>query len=322
MMDLYKIFTSLDNYNKSGYNVADIPEVLNHKIGVSNDNYPLFFVKTRISSENILNQSLELITIMYNKECRLYCNDDLADEGNYTLIMLKSEIPEIQKYFIDVIYLAIKKISSVPSVKEIQAEINHLLELFSAFSKPPIKTIQGIWAEMLVIEQAKDIDYFVRAWHAIPSSRFDFNDGIDKIEVKCTSKNKRIHRFSLSQLEVTPSSKLLIASVMTQETGMGVSLFDLRDKIFMLLHDKTLIDKVDFVLSKTLGKDIQNSGNYYFDYHSAVDYLEYFDAQFIPSIDNSYIPIQISGVKFDCDLTGIDSVDLSVYDSKLFKSLN
>lgn len=322
MMNLYKIFISLDSYNKSGYNVADIPDISNHKIGVSRNNYPLFFIKTKMSSENVLNQSLELISIQYNKECRLCSNDDFAEEGNYTLILLKSDISEIQKYFIDVIYLAIEKLSPIPSVAEINSEINQLIELFRSFSKPPIKTIQGIWAEMLVIEQAKNIDYLVQSWHATPSSIFDFNDGIDKIEVKCTSKDKRIHRFSLSQLELIPSSKLLIVSVMTQETGIGTNIFNLRDKIFVSLHDKSLIDKVDYILSKTLGKDIQKSGNYYFDYHLAIDYLQYFDAQSIPSIDNSHIPAQISGVKFDCDLTGINTVDLSTYNSQLFKSLS
>lgn len=322
MTDLYKIFTSLDNYNKSSYNVADIPSFDNHKIGVSQNNYPLFFIKTKESDKNILNQSLELISIQYNKECQLYSNEYFAEEGIYTLILLRSDIPEIQKYFIDVIYLAIKKISPIPSVTEINSEINKLIELFRSFSKPPIKTIQGVWAEMLVIEQAKDIDYLVQAWHATPSSRFDFNDGIDKIEVKCTSKDKRIHRFSLSQLEVSPSSNLLIASVMTQEIGIGINIFDLRDKIFMALHDKTLIDKVDCILSKTLGRDIQKSANHYFDYHSAIDYLQYFDVKSIPSIENSIIPIQISSVKFDCDLTGINAADLSAYNSKLFDSLD
>lgn len=321
MIDLYKIFNSLDNYNKSGYNVADIPSVENHKIGISQDDCPLFFIKTKKSDENILSQSFQLISIQYNKECQLYSDGDFIEKGSYTLILLKSDILETQKYFIDIIYLAIKRLSPIPSITEINFEINQLIELFRNFSKPPVKTIQGVWAEMLVIEQAKDTDYLVRAWHATPSSIFDFNDGIDKIEVKCTSKDKRIHRFSLSQLVVTSSSKLLVASVMTQEVGIGINLFDLRDKIFVALHDKALIGKVDHILSKTLGKDIQKSGNYYFDYHLAIDCLQYFDVQLIPSIDGSRIPMQISGIKFDCDLTGIETADLSVYNSKLFGSL-
>ncbi|MEI6821436.1 MAG: PD-(D/E)XK motif protein, partial [Bacteroidota bacterium] len=222
---------------------------------------------------------------------------------------------------IDILYIILKKIPVIPNLEQIRFEINKLVELFRGFSKPPTKSIEGIWAEMLIIEQSKNPDYLVNAWHSSILSKFDFNDGIDKIEVKCTTKEKRIHRFSLFQLDPNYSSKLIIASIITSQTGLGLNIFNLRDRVFENLVDKNLIVKIDEMFSITLGKDIDKAIDYYFDYHSATDYLNYFDYNDIPKLNISEIPTQISNVKFDCDLTDIEPINKPLINSTLFESL-
>lgn len=320
MSELYKIFHSLDKENKnSGFIVSEIPKLTNHKIGFSIEGYPVFFIKTQYSEKKAINKSLEIIKIEFNKECALYVND-IKEIGYYTLITLKSEKPEIQNYFLDIIHLSIQRMSEFPSMKEIITELNSLIILFSDFSKTPKKTIQGVWAEMIVIENSKDADYLVQSWHSSIFSKFDFNDGFDKIEVKSTVKDKRIHRFSMLQLSKNSSSNLLIASIMTSEVGIGSNIFDIRDIIFTKLKDKNLISKVDEILSKTLGSDLEKSTDCFFDYNTAVDSLKFYESESIPNID-SRIPIEITNISFDCDLSEISSLKTITAESKLLNSL-
>lgn len=64
-------------------------------------------------------------------------------------------------------------------------------------------SIQGLWAELFVISIASNPEYLLKAWHSSLNDVYDFNDGIDKIEVKSTSKSHRIHKFSYDQLSPT-----------------------------------------------------------------------------------------------------------------------
>ena len=88
-------------------------------------------------------------------------------------------------------------------------------------SQPTKKALQGLWAELLVIERSKSPAYLLQSWHVSPNDKFDFNDGIDKIEVKSTRNVRRIHTFSLEQLHPNVNANLLIASVFVIETGHG-----------------------------------------------------------------------------------------------------
>lgn len=323
MIQLFEVFTLLDaNARNDGFSIHEIPGIPFHKIGISEEKYPMFFIKSEYAGDYFLDQSLEIISVQFNKECNLYSENVLKEKGFYTVIILKSSIPEIQKYFIDILYLLIKKIPAIPTLKNIREELKSLVELFRCFSKPPLKTIQGIWAEMLIIERSIDPDYLVNSWHSSILSKFDFNDGVDRIEVKSTIRDRRVHRFSISQLASSSSSNTIVASVLTSETGIGLSIFDLRERIFTALKSKDLISKIDDILSKTLGKDIEKAIDYFFDYNSAIDFIRFYNIINIPTIDSSAVPQQISSVKFDCDLTEIEPLKISDVKSKLFESLN
>ena len=63
--------------------------------------------------------------------------------------------------------------------------------------------------------------YAIRSYYDSPAAKYDFTLGRDKIEVKSTSSEERIHHFSLDQLNPSPNSRLLIASVIVRESGQG-----------------------------------------------------------------------------------------------------
>jgi hypothetical protein len=197
----YKVFLKLqykDNPSKDYVSVESVPFSDYHKIGISSEGYPLFFVKCDNQTKSI-DINLELISVVFSQECSIKENEKNSNEI-YTVVILKTINTDLQQYFTDVFSIILQQLEPIPSENNLYREIRKVIDLFSSISKTPVKSIQGLWAELLVIEKSSDPEYLINAWHNSPSDKYDFNDSIDKLEVKSTTKSKRIHRFSIEQL--------------------------------------------------------------------------------------------------------------------------
>lgn len=324
MESLFRIFQSLkqkSSIKKGEINVESLKGKTNHKIGVSKEGRPLFFIKCdNLDNLRSLDCNLEYIGIQYNRECQLNNNEENLN-GIYTIVSLNTDSIELQEYFIEIVFLIVSNLSDTPFMKDLKMELDKLTNLFSTFSKPPLKTVQGLWAEILVIEQSNNPDYLIKSWHIFKGDKFDFNDGNDKIEVKSTSKSKRIHTFSIQQLNPNNNSQLIIASIFAIETGIGKNIINLIEDIEKRLKDKTLYFKLNEIVTQTLGKDFIKSFDMFFDYHFAVDNIGYYLGENIPRIDENDVPRDVINIRFDCDLTNIKPVQDYKGDSILHKSL-
>jgi len=322
---IYKIFVNLqqkETINRDSFLAAPLPFTQNHKIGISPEGYPMFFIECN-NTNHSLDINLEFISVFFNRTCRLSEGNKQFDSV-YTIISLKTENIDFQQYFLEVVCIMLKQLPENPSHKQLKMEIQKLIELFSCFNRPPRKTIQGLWAELFVIEQAKDPEYMIQSWHSSPDDKFDFNDGQDKIEVKSTSKTRRVHNFALEQLNPNSNSNLLIASVFVIQVGQGKNIFSLVDSIRKRFQNLQLQFRLDEILSQILGNNIDKISDVYFDYQQAIDTLVFFDYRDIPTINNDNIPEEISNVHLDCDLSHIVTIKNKTFDishSQLFRSL-
>jgi len=325
MESIYQIYERLKTEpikNRDYFTISSLPKINNHKIGISKTGQPIYFIKCENDLNTIpLDTNLEFITIKYNRQCQLINEEGLINEDNYTVICLNSDSEYLQEYFVNILFFIISKLPENALLKELKTEIEKLIILFTKLSKPAIKTIQGLWAELLIIEQSKNTDYLVKSWHVSPLDKYDFNDGIDKIEVKSTSTNKRIHNFSLDQLNSNKNSKLIIISVITLETGTGKCVYDLIKNIELKLNDKKLIYRINDLVISTLCQDFEKSFNIYFDYKFAVDSIQYYDSNDIPSINPTNVPENINNVRFDCDLSYIKAANINKTKSILHQSI-
>jgi hypothetical protein len=248
-------------------------------------------------------------------------DDQPSQIKTFTIIELKNGSESIQSYFLEVIYLMLRNMPLDVTVADLKEEIKKLITLLSCLLIAPKKTIQGLWAELLLIEQAADPSYILNSWHFSPNDLFDFNDGIDKIEVKSTSKNLRVHRFSLTQLMPNRNSKLIIASFFAVQTDNGKSIFDLSDSIENRLDNPKDIFKLKEKIVQTLGNDFNRATEVYFDYQLGIDSCEFYRSGDIPKILSASVPQQITNVRFDVDLSTIKAITPKLYTSKLFDSL-
>jgi hypothetical protein len=325
MDSIFKIFQELKKQspdNGDSFNVGSLPFIYNHKIGISQIEQPMFFIKCVDSAYvKSMDINLEFISVQFNRKCQLKTNKNNIEEDVYTIISLKTNSVELQEYFLEIVFLIIKKISEKPHLKDLKIEVDRLINLFSKFSNPPVKTIQGLWAELFVIEQSSNPDYLIRAWHSSKSDKFDFNDGTDKLEIKSTSKSRRIHNFSFEQLNPNKNSSLIIASIFAVETGVGKNIFGLIELIEKRIKDKELCFRINEIIAQTLGKDFEKSFDIFYDYQLAVDSVRYYSGEIIPTIISISIPAQITNVRFDCDLTDIPDMKSCKNESLLHNTL-
>lgn len=314
--------------NSNAFNVISLPNS-KHKLGVSVEGFPKFFVCTNDSAATYHNIVLELLSVEYNQPCTIIEDAAEPQSDTFSIITLRANEEALQAYFIDIIIMILSNLSDEPSREELSIEIENLITIFSALRRKPIKEIQGVWAELLVIEHSLHPETLISAWHSQPNAKFDFTMGRDKIEVKSTSSEERKHHFALDQLNPSINSRLLIASVIVRESAKcagALSVKGLYEKICSRVSTVNLQLKLYSTLATVIGNDYKNWDSVFFDYVEASDTLFFYNVDDVPRIKKSDVPEFVNEVKFSSDLTHLIDIkdshsNFDRSDSVLFKSL-
>lgn len=328
--NIFSQFNDIQNscVQQDRFTVVAIPG-MPHRLGRSQEGYPKFFVHTNSSPSTVQNVIREILSVEYNVPCELVDNDGKRQKDNYSIITLRTQEKALQAYFIEIFTMMLNKMPHTPSRRELSIEVENLITIFSALSNPPKKKIQGLWSELLVIEQSSHPETLINAWHSSPTAKYDFTMGRDKVEVKSTSSEERIHKFSLDQLNPSPNSRLIVASTIVRESAEaedGLSVKGLYNKICERVTAINSRLRLYTVIAETIGTDLAKLESVYFDYTSAVDYLGYYDSKEIPHIDKANVPEFVTDVKFASNLSHLTDVrnpesHFEYSSSPLFKSL-
>ena len=326
MRKIHELYSELQNKVSNKSDFAPVTKILDSDtflLGISEEKTPMFLIDCEFENA-VADSKLEYISVLFNKTCRIIDDENQESSKTYSIIILNSDNYDFQNYFLEVMYLMLQNIPQNPTSSQLKTEIDKIIKLFSCMSKPAVKTIQGLWAELLVIEQSKNPEYLIKAWHSSPNSKFDFDDGSDKIEVKSTSRTERMHSFALEQLNPNKNSKLVIASVFVHQTGIGKNINDLRDQILLRINDIQVQAIFDSMIFKTLGNELETAFDFCYDYQLAVDELKVYNAELIPKINVENIPAEISDIHFSCNLSNVPFIEkdeLQQTKSNLFRSL-
>ena len=324
---IFNQFKELSRSDESRVNVIDIPS-LPHKLGMTSEGFPVFFIVTNTTPFNAQNIEREMLSVQYDMPCTLISDDDEQNNA-YSIITLRASEVSLQSYFIEIFLMMLGKIPAIPSKRELAIEVENLISIFSALSKPPRKKVQGLWAELLVIERSLHPETLISAWHSQANAKYDFTMGRDKIEVKSTSGEERIHHFSLDQLNPSPNSRLLIASVIVRESAQGsggMSVRDIYNKICTKVSANNARLRLYSIMAECIGSDLTKIDSIFFDYVEASDTLAFFDSNQVPHVEKNSIQPFVSDVSFSSNLTHLIDISnpQSTFDrsnSPLFKSL-
>lgn len=327
---LYIQFKKIDkgDENNNAFKVSSLPNS-KHKLGMSIEGFPKFFVFTNDSATSSNNIVRELLSVEYNQPCTIIEENGALQSNVFSIITLRATEEPLQAYFIEIFSMMLSNLPPIPSRRELSIEVENLISIFSALRKKPVKEIQGVWAELLVIERSLHPETLISAWHSQPNAKFDFTMGRDKIEVKSTSSEERKHHFALDQLNPSANSRLLIASVIVRESAEcsgGLSLKGLYDKICSRVSAIKFKLKLYSTLATAVGCDYKNWDGVFFDYVEASDTLAFYNVDDVPRIKKSDVPEFVTEVKFCSALSHLINIkdSRSTFDrsdSVLFKSL-
>lgn len=316
--EIYEQFKELVKNPTEGKNFSVIPILeTHHKLGISKEGYPKFFVCTNDTASTTPNMTLDILSVEYSLSCTFVDENDMNTTLHYTVITLRSVDCTLQEDFFDIMIMMLGRMSEIPSKREIAVEVENLIAIFSAMTCPPRKKIQGLWTELLVIERSYMPEILIKAWHESPTAKYDFTMGRDKVEVKSTSSETRIHHFSLDQLCPSAHSRVVVASAIVRESAQskdGLSVRDLYDRICTRVISVDARIHMMKVIAETIGTDIHRLGEVFFDYVEACDTLRYFDSNDVPGVDKDSVHPSVTGVGFNSDLSGV--LDIQSPDSK------
>lgn len=302
---LIKNFGSLpaNQFEQHQFSVTKVLQT-QHFLGKTDEGFPVFFVRTNASKQETADVRLKIMHVEFMCPCLI--TDDLGNNYDdvYSVITLDSADSDLCKLFISIFSNALTDMDPLPSCRQLSIEIENIKAIFSQINTIPSHSIQGLWAELLVIEQSKNPDTLISAWHQSPTDKYDFTLGPDKIEVKSTSTEGRTHHFSSEQLTPSIHSHLVVVSLQVRTSGEGEGAYSIKglcDKIFEKVTSVSR-KKVYTIVVQTLGSSISEYDKKFFDYVSAKDSILYFYLNDIDRIKKEDIPPSIHQVEFDADL--------------------
>lgn len=326
-MSLLGSFSELsipDTENSKLFNALTLDDYPFSKIGITNEGFPVILIssiadRTHLSQKNV---RLKYIELTHNLECKVSENGK-SEIAFFSVIVFKSMQTNLQSYFLGIAESLLQSLSQKPTQKEVFETFRNFVEIFRSLSDNPSKTLQGLWAELFLIEKSKSPDALLNYWHNIPEERFDFNADTERLEVKSSSNMERVHIFTSEQLNPPVDKQVIIASVFTKQSSSGQSISDLLESIQNKLSDISLMDKLFSIVAKTLGNTVEQSIRIKYDYNLANSSIRFYRHQDISKIERLSIPDRVSEVKYKSELTDLPPIDPNTIESdgELFRAL-
>ena len=212
-----------------------------------------------------------------------------------------SDDPTMHEFFIRILPATLQDLTETSSPTEIESALRRLRDLLTKAHIDRPRDLQGLWAELLTIEQSSDPEQLIHAWRSDPNNDFDFLAEACAIEVKSTRGNIRRHRFSAAQLTVPPET--LVLSYVLEPTDTGTSLFELLDTCSTLVAETPAAVKLAEMVLGGIGERFAQAEATRFDRELAVERLQAYLAVNIPAVRPPF-PVAVSNVTFDVELTG------------------
>lgn len=262
---------------------------------------------------------LENLSVQYELDCQIIRPDRSTERGVFTVVTCATTDKSLRQHFLRIASLVLEAVGANPSRRDIASTVESLIELFRALTAPARKPVQGLWSELFLIARSRMPEVLAAAWHVSPDDRFDFHAGRHRIEVKAASGRNRQHYFSLEQLRPMPEVSVIIASVLVERAGGGLSLAALLERVRSRVHAPALVLRIESVVAATLGESLRRSLDDAFDAELAEHSLRLFRQFDVPTITTA-VPAEISEVRFKADLSQTAPWDVGA-ESGLFAAL-
>jgi hypothetical protein len=309
LIELYDVL-NLPNGNGKIFNAIQVPEYKNFRVAIDIDGNPILLlsVEKKINDIALKNFRLKYLQLEQNIDCRITENAKTSFE-KFTVITFISTDRYLKYYFLQIAETLMKSLGNKPTQQELIETLNRFIEIFRSLSDTPTNTVQGLWAELFLIDNSNNPSTLLNYWHLIPEEKFDFNANSEKIEVKSSASFERSHIFSSEQLNPPKDTQVLIASIFVRQNSSGINIQDIVESIKAKINNEiNLVIKLNYIICKTLGNSLEQSMQIKFDYQIAKDSLMFFMHQEIKKIEEINIPSEVSELHYKSNLTGVVAV--------------
>ncbi|MFW5473152.1 PD-(D/E)XK motif protein [Knoellia sp. CPCC 206450] len=284
----------------SGFNVVPIPGAENYRIGRGLNG--ALVLLTPADEDPEPPTRLRRLSLDPNLRCTLGVPDAAGpgEEGDFGVVQFQVDDQALVPPFLDVVAALVRLLGPDPAPGEVSSGMRRLVRLFAA-NAAMRGSVLGLWAEILAIVESTVPATLVDAWHAHVDARFDFSAPGSRLEVKATTRDLRVHQFSLPQLEPVAGSAVTVLSIMTTETHAGTSIGQLVARLeHLLAGDAARQMKVHEQVADVLGADWPNHLEHRFDEQQAHESALLLPAGDIPRVDAADPAILEVKLKVDC----------------------
>ena len=243
------------------------------------------------------------LQISHGVNCAISVGGTEVERGRFSVVICVEADELLRDRFFDATEALLRSLGETPATEELRKVLASLIELFRLASQPSRGTVQGLWAELWLIAQARDPEVLLAAWHAEPTDAYDFNSGPDRVEVKSAAQRVRRHHFSHRQLTPPAGTRLVICSLFVESSGGGPTVAALIERIRRRVANPHALRRLDHVVAGTLGSDWRIGMQATFDSELAAESLRFFGVEAVPSIPPG-IPDEVSDVRYVSDLSG------------------
>jgi Putative PD-(D/E)XK family member, (DUF4420) len=246
------------------------------------------------------------------------CNISLpsAEKREITAAMIRCTGADkgLQEHFLRALSPACEEFGVRPYISDVATVFQTLVDLFQALTQPCVKSVQGLWAELVLISRAEDLPLAIMCWQRRERSLIDFEHAQAEVEVKSCLSTVRRHHFKLAQLQRISSVPRYIASLILLATEDGASINDLWDRIEKRIRGGTeLKSRLAERIARLLGSDWQRADLQKYDELAALASLKIFSADEVPKVGDDGDPA-ITEIEFSVDLSAVDVVSHCLFE--------
>jgi hypothetical protein len=230
-------------------------------------------------------------------------------EGTFTVVRCRSNDTEIVRYFLSVGETLLRILGPNPNRLAISDTITRLAHIFQRLQSPAARSVNGLFGELFLIRQSQSPFRSLAAWRTQDTSRFDFNTGSVRIDVKTAAGRQRIHTFSYDQCNPPSGTTAVAASLFVEQAAGGVSLQEIiREIEGLVATNAELVLKLHDTVAETLGRSLSEALRIRFDHRLSASSLQFYDLRSIPAI-RAEPPHGVSDIHFRSDLSSATQAD-------------
>lgn len=252
------------------------------RVGRNREGLPILLVRCG-STEGLVTPRLRHLRIRASATCELLTGDGKKERDTLTIIEPVEVPTALTRFLVGSFHSLILAAGPRPGLSDLQRLVSEIAEVFRGLSTLSTITAQALWSELFVIWLSEDSQRFADAWHRDFEERWDFVDGVQRIEVKSNAQpSNRRHHFTLAQVCPPEALSVFVVS-MTVARGGALTIGELMERIRRKLANcPDTLSRVEQTLAAALGDEASEALQLRFDEDVARESLRVYKGTAIP----------------------------------------